>query len=90
MTKDRAGFESKRALVLVVYGYSQNIRGQQIGGKLDALEIGMAGEGQRFCQCRFPGPGYILQQNVSARAKGSQEPMHGPALSQHYVGQVSV
>ena len=67
--------------MLVKNGQSDNVRGQQIGRKLDALKNTFERPRQRVGQSRFTDTGNVLDQQMSARNQGDDSEADGFRLS---------
>ena len=70
----RAGDEFPGFLVIVVEAH--HVGGQQVGGKLNAVERPVKRTGEGFCQHRLAGSRHVLKQDVPAAAEGSQQQLH--------------
>ena len=80
--------ELKLLLALVEDGDAENVRGQQVGGELHALEPGVDGFGQGLGQGGFAGAGKILEQHVAAGGEGREQLPGGGRLAAHDFGNV--
>jgi hypothetical protein len=67
---------------------TQNVRRQQIGRELDALERSVERKRQSFRQRRFSGAGKIFEQNMSAAGEGGQQFARGFRLALHDLADV--
>ena len=72
-------------IVLVINGNAGDIRGQQVGGKLQALEIGFDGLRKRFGKRGLPRARIIFQQNMRPADQGNEEFADGPRLPPHHL-----
>src|SRR3954469_17533315 len=70
----------KLLLLLIVNRNPQDIRREQVGSELDALELGIDGTSENFGEGCFAGAGIVLEQDVTITREGSQELSQGLAL----------
>ena len=79
----RAGVELETAFFRIKNGNTENIRGQQIGRELDALE----GQAQRCGQCtgqgRFAEARQVFDQQVATGQKGNERGFDGMRIAQN-------
>ena len=84
----RAFVEMKLLVALVENGDAKNIRRQQVGRELQALELRGDGFSERLGQRGFAGAGIIFKQNVAARRERREQMPRGFALAAHDAGDV--
>ncbi len=86
--ENRAFMEMKLLVALVENRHAENVRGQQVGGKLDAFEAGINGAGQGLGQGGLARAGKIFEQDMAAAGEGGEEIAGGSGLPAHNFGNV--
>ena len=71
--EDRAFVKMKLLVALVENGNAENVRRQQVGRELDALELRVNGAGERLGQRGLARAGKILQQHVAAAGERGEQ-----------------
>src|ERR1700760_2092571 len=71
--KDGSFANNKLMLLLVVDHCTDDVCRKQIGGKLDAAEIGMNGLSQRFDSQCLSKSGYTLQEDVAVTEQSNEQ-----------------
>ncbi len=84
--KDRAGVKLEAGAVAIIDGYAQNIRGQQVAGELDALEMQPQCLGQHMRQGGFPHAGQIFDQQMAASQQAGEREANLYVLAEYDLG----
>src|SRR5690606_37869133 len=82
--KDRTGAKLKLLLLLIVDGYPDDVRRQEVGRKLDATESEAHRLGQSAGEHRLAHPGYVLSQNVSLAEERAERLGDGALLADQH------
>lgn len=82
--EDRTSAKVKGLARLVKYGYSKNIRGEQVAGELDPAEGAIECLGQGARQRRLAYAGDIFDEQVPLGEQGHQRQFHGAGLAAHH------
>ena len=78
----------KLLVALAENGDAEDVRRQQIGRELDALELRVNGFGERLGQRRLARAGKILQQDVAAGGERGEQLPRGTGLAAHDFGNI--
>ena len=74
------------ALLRIVNQRADNVRRQEVGGKLNAAEFRVNGRGQRPRRQGFGQPGHAFQQHVAIGEQAHQQPVHQILLTHNGIG----
>ena len=86
--QDRAGTKFEIVRLAVVDADANDIRGQQIGGELDALKADSQRGGEGLGQGRFADTGHIFQQDVAFAKEGNQQLIDALVLADDHLRDV--
>src|SRR5215813_339160 len=79
--EDRSRLERKQTLLLIEYFETQNVRGQKVRSKLDALKRAIEAPRERVSKRGLPDSGHIFDQQVSAGQKSHQRQLYDLAFA---------
>ena len=79
----RAGVEAELARGLVVDGHADDVRGQQVGRELHALEIQAQGRGHGARQGGLAQAGQVFDEQVAAGKQRGERQLHFAWFAQH-------
>src|SRR5581483_8942008 len=83
MGEHRPFMKMELLIALAEHRHPDNVRGQQVRGELNALELGVNRARESLGQSRLASPRKVLQQNMSATGQSGQEFACGLSLALH-------